>query len=85
MLLKEEGFVEALIQSNEKGVPARFNILAVTWKGHEFLDAMRDDTLWKKAKENFLKPGGSFTAKLIFEWLKLELQKRFLGGASPPG
>jgi hypothetical protein len=41
---------------------------------------MRDNTLWKRAKENFIRPGVSFTAKLIFEWLKVEVSKQMLGG-----
>jgi hypothetical protein len=80
-LLKDAGYVDALIQRDEKNVPIGFHINSLTWEGHEFLDAMRDDTLWKKAKETFIKPGASWTAKLIFEWLKLELKQRFFGQA----
>jgi hypothetical protein len=30
----------------------------LTWQGHEFIDAMRDDTIWNKAKSGALKAGG---------------------------
>jgi hypothetical protein len=51
----------------------------LTWDGHEFLDAMRDDTLWKRAKEKFIKPGASWTAKAVFEYLKLEITRHITG------
>ena len=34
-----------------------WNIQALTWRGHDFLDEARDDTVWNKAKE---KAGGTF-------------------------
>jgi hypothetical protein len=77
-LLKQAGYIDALVAAHQPPYP--FQIFALTWDGHEFLDAMRDDTLWKKAKETFLKPGASWTAKLLFEWLKVEIKQRFIGG-----
>ncbi len=49
-------------------------ITRLTWSGHHFLDAMRDDTVWKKAKEHVLKPGASWTFDILKEWLKAELK-----------
>ena len=34
------------------------SVRRMTWKGHEFLDASRDDTRWEKAKGIFSKMGG---------------------------
>lgn len=31
--------------------------------GHEFLSAARSDTVWKRTKENVIKPGASWTLK----------------------
>ena len=77
-LLKQGGYIDALVAAHQPPFP--FKIFALTWDGHEFLDAMRDDTLWKKAKENVLKPGASWTAKLLFDWLKVEIKQRLIGG-----
>lgn len=41
----------------------------ITWQGHEFLDAIRDDSNWKKAKGFIISKGGSIT----FEALKISL------------
>jgi DNA-binding transcriptional ArsR family regulator len=43
----------------------------ITWNGHEFLDASRDDTRWEKAK-GFIKDKG---AALTLEALKLVLSE----------
>lgn len=51
-------------------------INGLTWNGHDFLDATKDDTIWKKAKENVLKPGASITFGLLLEWLKAEAKHK---------
>lgn len=42
---------------------------ALTWEGHEFLDAARDETRWNKAKSLVVEKAGS----LMFETLKFAL------------
>jgi len=51
----------------------------MTWSGHDFLDAARDETLWKKAKQTVMKPAASFTFEIVREWLKNEIRARFGG------
>ncbi len=41
----------------------------LTWEGHEFLEAARDDTIWNQAKELLLEKGGG----MVFEVLKQAL------------
>lgn len=43
----------------------------LTWSGHEYLDAMRDDTIWKNAKKTILDKTTSWT----FEPVKHALTK----------
>lgn len=71
--LKEAGLVTAAIQEYQSGEPPRVLISRLTWAGCEFVDAIRDDTLWNKAKANVLKPGMSFTFDVLKEWLKTEI------------
>jgi hypothetical protein len=49
----------------------------LTWDGHDFLQTMRDDTIWKKAKEQVLKPGASWSFEILKEWAKHELKQKF--------
>lgn len=49
----------------------------LTWEGHDFLQTMRDDTIWKKAKEQVLRPGASWSFEILKEWAKYEIKQRF--------
>ena len=52
MLLAEAGLIEAKkICDGGAWLPMR-----LTWEGHEFLDAARNDTVWKKTKDIILLP-----------------------------
>ncbi len=55
--------------------------IRLTWEGHEFLDAARDDTRWEKAKSAISKVGGwSFEiAKPILMELAKDAIKTSLG------
>jgi hypothetical protein len=78
-LLKDAEFLDAIIARDRRNQPNGCVLQGLTWQGHEFLDAMRDDTLWNRAKEKFIKPGASWTAKAIFEYLKLEITRHVTG------
>ncbi len=42
-----------------------FSINRMTWEGHEFLDAIRNKTVWKKITKEFSDKGVSMTFDLI--------------------
>ncbi len=61
-------------------IDARFHmsgaaILRLTWSGCDFLDAARNESLWAKAKDVFIKPSASWTFDIVKEWLKSEIQR----------
>ena len=78
VLLSDAGLIEG--RFSPPTLPNTATILRLTWQGHDFLDAARDDTIWSKAKEKFLKPGISWTFSIVFEFLKAEAQRQ-LGAA----
>lgn len=49
---------------------------SLTWDGHEFLSAIKDDTVWAKARETVLKPAVGATLAVILEWAKAESLRR---------
>jgi hypothetical protein len=81
-LLKDAGFLDAYLLTDGFGRIDRAVVKRLTWDGHEFLDATRDDTLWRKARKHVLKPAASWTFGLLLEWLKREAHRRVFGG--PP-
>jgi hypothetical protein len=76
-LAHEAGFIDARFLPGSTD----FHVLRLTYEGHEFLDAARNDTLWAKAKEIVIKNTGALT----LEALKITLTtliKHKLGGGS---
>ena len=62
-LLAEAGLIEAentTSMDQYEYLPTR-----LTWAGHEFLDAVRDDTVWKRAKSETLAKTGQLTFEVI--------------------
>jgi hypothetical protein len=50
----------------------------LTWEGHEFLEAARDDTRWNKAKDIIQEKGGSLTFDVI-KALLVQLARQVVG------
>ena len=73
MLLAKEGLIDASDLSSSDGYV--WKPLRLTWAGHEFLDAARDESRWAQAKAIVLKKGGSLTFDVLKAVL-IELMKR---------
>lgn len=66
-IMKENGLIEG---TDYVGATRVVDFaLRLTWTGHEFLEAARNDTVWKKAKDTLLQRAGG----LVFEVLKVLL------------
>jgi DNA-binding transcriptional ArsR family regulator len=72
-LLSDAGLVEAQTIDEMGTDCADFMLINLTWQGQDFLDAAKDETLWKKAKETVIKPGASFTFDILLAWLKSQV------------
>lgn len=74
-IMKEAGLVEAVDTSSWDTHSPQADIIRLTWQGHEFLDAARDDTVWEKAKSTIKKVGGA-TLQIWIALLTDMLRKR---------
>ncbi len=77
-LLNEAGLVHGEVILDGDGQPAGTVTLRLTWAGHEFLDAARNDTIWNKAAEQIKKSGVDVTITLLKDILN-QLLKQSLG------
>lgn len=70
LILQEGGLIDA---EDLSSMPKGFSIAPkrLTWKGHEFLDAARSDTIWNKVKAQVKDKAGSVS----FDVLKVLLKK----------
>ena len=57
-------------QSPGRPVPKDYFITDITWKGHDFIKAVREDTVWCRVKDHFREKAIPWTADLILEFLK---------------
>ena len=82
-LLREAGLLHAVDLSSKSGL--RFLPTRLTWEGHEFLDAARNDSLWRKTKEAAGKVGSlTFDAfKSILIQLGIEAARGYLSLPPP--
>ncbi len=78
-LMVDAGLVEGAVARGGDGDALGVAMDRMTWSGHDFLDAARDETLWKKAKQTVMKPAASFTFEIVREWLKNEIRTHFGG------
>ena len=81
-LMQEAGLVEAAVVRADGVGAIKVRVDRLTWKGHDFLDAIRNDTVWSKTKSAVAETVGSAS----FDVLKavaasLAMKALGLGGA----
>lgn len=72
-LLNEAGFLHAVRRDYSNAVGSLNgrsqwgvgDVLGLSWEGHEFLDTIRDDTVWFRTKAKLTHAGAAFTFDLI--------------------
>lgn len=68
-LMAQAGLVESRnIQSSSRPYPAGL-LISVTWEGHDFADAAKNESTWKKVAVPIISEGASFTFALLKESL----------------
>ena len=75
-LLKEAGLIEAVVSMDSQNMPDGYLLTRMTWSGHDFLDAMKDDTIWEKAKEHVIQPVGGVAFDVLLEWLNIQMRTK---------
>ena len=56
-LLNEAGFIDDYKANYANGQIWRFTVGGLTWNGYDYLDKIRQDTIWNKTKEIITKKG----------------------------
>lgn len=83
-MLVDAGFIEATLRRDPDKRIIGSDVHRITWKGYEFLDAMRDEGIWKKAQDTLLKPIGGIAFEVLLEWLKWQMREKLsLPNSSP--
>lgn len=64
LLLSEADFIDSMHETLENGKMIFVGNVRITWKGYEFLEQIRNDSIWKEAKQ-ILSKTNSFTIPII--------------------
>lgn len=68
--------VEAgLVDQGGQGVMNGFLFRRLTWAGHDFVDAVRDDDIWRKTRQGATAAGG-FSVELLKDLAKGFIRKK---------
>lgn len=79
-LLAEAGFIDANIITSSTAAGRIYNVFVthMTWKGHEFLDNARNESVWSEAKSVVAEKGGSFSLD-VFSAVLTHVAVKLLG------
>ena len=75
-LLADAGLAIGCDSSSSNSFLPQWHLNALTWNGHEFLDAARNEANWKRAKERFAGVGGfslSILKELLVAFMKQQI------------
>ena len=75
-LLYQSGFIDGYERKPTDGT--YILVTGLTWEGHEFLDAIRNETIWNQTKEVVKEKGGSLPFEII-KTLAVEVAKKMVG------
>lgn len=65
-LMENRGLIDASFTTEWSGIVVKATVSGLTWEGADYLDAIRDDGLWRKTKEA-LKRSGAVTFGAVKE------------------
>lgn len=77
LLLAQAGLVDFEPEKTKTGRIIRAHVLGLNWAGHEFLDAVRSEKVWRKLLKYTKEKGGALPFELL-KALGIELLKRSL-------
>ncbi|MFD2234829.1 DUF2513 domain-containing protein [Phaeospirillum tilakii] len=66
-ILIEAGYLAGTTLAGANGTPIAVTIARMTWEGHDFLDAVRDRTIWERTKTHLRKAGAGLMPALVKE------------------
>lgn len=75
-LLVESELAHGGIGEDERGYPIAAGATWLSWKGHEFLDAARNETVWKKAVSKIKEAGASLPLTILQEVLTVGIKNQ---------
>ena len=64
-IMQEAGLVDAHVMRADGVPPYAARVFRLTWQGHDFLEATRNDTIWIKTKNFIMEKGGGASFEIV--------------------
>jgi hypothetical protein len=64
-LLHEAGLIDGRVMRSANAGLVGVQLTRLTWEGHDWLAAVRDDTVWSNTKDRITKEGVGWTFELV--------------------
>lgn len=81
-LLVDAGLARGIDMTSSASTAPEYHVQTLTWVGHEFCQAAREDTRWKKAMRVVAEKGGAITFEVLKELLVSLMRGAFGLGTS---
>ena len=75
LIMIEAGLIEGLVSKEIGNANPGARATRLTWSGHEFIEAARDDTRWNKAMNMAKEKAGSVTLSVLTQLLNALMAK----------
>lgn len=79
----EAGLIHGTVSEDGEGQPEGAITVRLTWEGYEFLESIRNESTWNKAKLAVIKTGTGWTMPILKEVLKAVIMAHLPGGVIP--
>jgi Hypothetical protein (DUF2513) len=76
LLLAQAGYVDYEPEKSKTGRFIRVFVFGLSWQGHEFLEASRDEGIWRKGLSIVAGQSGGVAMDLLKAWLFHEAKRR---------
>ena len=77
LLVQQAGLLSASWSTKASGAKEVIVVQEITWEGHEFLDAARNEGIWREVKETLKEKGVDGTFELVKKIASKLLEKKF--------
>ncbi len=81
--LREIGFILGTVHFNQRQCQPKIIVDRITSSGHDFIETVRNDSVWLKVKDGVLETGKAWTIQMLFDYAKAVASERLGFPAAP--
>jgi hypothetical protein len=76
--LIQAGYLQGYSTPDLDDESLRFEVTAMTWNGHQYIETIRDNRIWSKTKSAIAEKGGAMTIEILTA-VAIQMAKQVVG------